>query len=57
MLERIFKLSANKTTVQTEIMAGVATFLTMAYIVVDATGGRFPAKCSASRRAWISERS
>jgi AGZA family xanthine/uracil permease-like MFS transporter len=34
MLERFFKLSANQTTVQTEIMAGMATFLTMAYIVV-----------------------
>src|SRR5580658_9432808 len=34
MLERFFKLSANQTTVQTEIMAGLATFLTMAYTVV-----------------------
>lgn len=34
MLDRFFKLSENKTTVQTEITAGVATFLTMAYIVV-----------------------
>jgi AGZA family xanthine/uracil permease-like MFS transporter len=34
MLEKIFKLSENKTTVRTEILAGVTTFLTMAYIVV-----------------------
>src|SRR5580658_5475131 len=34
MLERFFKLTANQTTVRTEIMAGLATFLTMAYIVV-----------------------
>jgi AGZA family xanthine/uracil permease-like MFS transporter len=33
MLERIFKLSANETTVRTEIVAGVTTFLTMAYII------------------------
>src|SRR5580658_5663910 len=34
MFERIFKLAENKTTIRTEIMAGLATFLTMAYIVV-----------------------
>jgi AGZA family xanthine/uracil permease-like MFS transporter len=33
-LNGLFKLSANQTTVQTEIMAGITTFLTMAYIVV-----------------------
>ena len=33
MLEKIFKLSANKTNVKTEIMAGVTTFMTMAYII------------------------
>ena len=34
MLENIFKLSDNKTTVRTELLAGLATFLTMAYIIV-----------------------
>ncbi|PIE80306.1 MAG: guanine permease, partial [Candidatus Delongbacteria bacterium] len=33
MLEQIFRLSANKTTVRTEILAGVTTFMTMAYIL------------------------
>lgn len=33
MLERLFKLSENSTTVRTEIIAGVTTFLTMAYII------------------------
>ncbi len=33
MLERIFKLSENKTNVRTEIVAGITTFLTMAYII------------------------
>jgi adenine/guanine/hypoxanthine permease len=33
MLEGIFKLSENKTSVRTEIVAGITTFLTMAYIV------------------------
>ncbi len=33
MLEKIFRLSANKTTVRTEILAGVTTFMTMAYIL------------------------
>ncbi|MBI5845424.1 MAG: NCS2 family permease [Deltaproteobacteria bacterium] len=34
MFERIFRLSENGTTVRTEILAGVTTFLTMAYIIV-----------------------
>jgi AGZA family xanthine/uracil permease-like MFS transporter len=34
MLEQFFKLSRNETSVRTEIMAGVTTFLTMAYIIV-----------------------
>ena len=33
MLEKLFKLSENKTTVRTEVMAGVTTFMTMAYIL------------------------
>ncbi len=44
MFERFFKLKENKTTVKTEILAGVTTFMTMAYIlavnpsVLSATG-------------------
>src|SRR5213593_80619 len=33
MLERTFQLSANQTNVRTELLAGVTTFLTMAYII------------------------
>ncbi|MBQ9091211.1 MAG: NCS2 family permease [Anaerotignum sp.] len=33
MLEKIFKLKENNTNVKTEIVAGVATFMTMAYIL------------------------
>jgi AGZA family xanthine/uracil permease-like MFS transporter len=33
VLERLFRLSDNRTTVRTEIVAGVTTFLTMAYII------------------------
>ena len=33
MFEKIFKLSKNGTTVKTEIMAGITTFMTMAYIL------------------------
>lgn len=32
-MEKIFKLSQNGTTVKTEIMAGLTTFMTMAYII------------------------
>ncbi|MDO7788405.1 NCS2 family permease [Desulforamulus aquiferis] len=44
MLEQLFKLKANKTTVRTEIIAGLTTFMTMAYIlflnpnILSATG-------------------
>ena len=34
MLERYFRLSENQTTVRRELLAGLTTFLTMAYIVV-----------------------
>ncbi len=34
MLERIFHLRENKTTVRTELLAGLTTFMTMAYVVV-----------------------
>jgi len=33
MLERLFKLTENKTSVKTEVIAGVTTFMTMAYIL------------------------
>jgi AGZA family xanthine/uracil permease-like MFS transporter len=33
MLERLFQLKAHHTTVRTEILAGITTFLTMAYIL------------------------
>ena len=34
MLEKLFKLSENNTSIKTEMLAGLATFLTMAYIIV-----------------------
>lgn len=34
MLERIFHLAENQTTVRRELMAGLTTFMTMAYVVV-----------------------
>lgn len=34
MLEKIFKLKENKTDVRTELLAGLTTFMTMAYIIV-----------------------
>lgn len=33
MLEKLFKLSSKKTSVKTEVLAGLTTFLTMAYIL------------------------
>ena len=34
LLERLFKLSENKTTFKTEVLAGITTFLTMCYIII-----------------------
>ena len=33
MLEKLFQLRENHTTVKTEILAGITTFMTMAYIL------------------------
>ena len=33
-MEKLFHLSENKTNVKTEILAGITTFMTMAYILV-----------------------
>jgi AGZA family xanthine/uracil permease-like MFS transporter len=33
LLERLFKLSLHGTTVRTELLAGLTTFITMAYII------------------------
>ena len=33
MIEQLFKLKENKTTMKTEILAGITTFMTMAYIL------------------------
>lgn len=33
MLEKLFKLAENKTSVKTEVIAGITTFMTMAYIL------------------------
>jgi AGZA family xanthine/uracil permease-like MFS transporter len=33
MIEKFFKLKENKTTIRTEILAGITTFMTMAYIL------------------------
>ena len=33
MLEKLFKLKQNNTTAKTEVVAGITTFMTMAYIL------------------------
>lgn len=62
MLEKVFKLKENGTTVKTEIVAGLTTFMTMAYIIalnpnlltgfgangMDLWNGVFMATCIAS---------
>lgn len=56
MLEKLFQLRAHNTTVRTEILAGLTTFLTMAYILfvnpsMLAATGMDQARCS-SPPAW-----
>ena len=65
MLEKLFKLSENNTSIKTEMLAGLATFLTMAYIIVvnpailstDGTGmdfgGVFVASIIAAVIGWL----
>lgn len=52
MIERIFKLIENKTSVRVELLAGVTTFLTMSYIIVVQRCSL--EKCSVRILAWIS---
>lgn len=56
MLEKLFQLKAHNTTVRTEILAGITTFLTMAYILfvnpsILGETGMDRARCS-SPPAW-----
>ena len=37
MLKKVFKLKENHTDVKTEILAGITTFMTMAYILCNLT--------------------
>ncbi|AAZ24946.1 MULTISPECIES: NCS2 family permease [Colwellia] len=63
LLERLFKLSQHKTTVKTELMAGLTTFVTMSYImflnpiIMSKTGmpfdGLFLATCLGAAIATI----
>lgn len=63
LLERLFKLSAHKTNVKTELMAGLTTFVTMSYImflnpiIMSKTGmpfdGLFLATCLGAAIATI----
>lgn len=54
MLERTFKLKEHKTNVKTEVIAGLTTFMTMAYIIIvnpsilSATGMDMPALITAT---------
>jgi AGZA family xanthine/uracil permease-like MFS transporter len=36
MVERLFRLSENKTNLRTEVLAGLTTFLTMASLLCEA---------------------
>ena len=63
LLEKLFKLSAHKTNVKTELMAGLTTFVTMSYImflnpsIMSKTGmpfdGLFLATCLGAAIATI----
>lgn len=60
MLATYFKLAENKTDVKTEVLAGITTFLTMAYIIfvnplILGDAGMDKGRCSSrpvSLRRW-----
>ncbi len=45
MLEKLFKLRENGTDVRTEVMAGITTFMTMAYILCNSCKPEVSRKC------------
>ena len=49
-MEKLFKLKENKTTVRTEIMAGLTTFMTMAYII--ALNPNLPTNFDTGSQLW-----
>ena len=51
MLEKVFKLKENHTDVKTEILAGITTFMTMAYIL--AVNPNILAAAVFPQRVWI----
>ena len=57
-MEKLFKLKEHNTTVKTEVMAGITTFLTMAYILavnpnmLSASGMDNGAVFTATALAW-----
>jgi len=53
MIERLFKLSENRTNARTEALAGLTTFLMMAYIIF-VQPAVLSGKCSARTQASIS---
>ena len=63
LLDRFFKLSAHRTNIKTELLAGLTTFVTMAYIIfvnpnimanagVD-HGAAFVATCIGDRKSVV----
>ena len=62
VFEKVFQLSKHKTTAKTEVMAGITTFMTMAYIlavnpsVLSAAGWTLPPCCWRRRCPPLSAR-
>ena len=52
MLERLFQLQAHGTTVRKEVVAGITTFLTMAYIIVVNPSILSPPAWISARSSW-----
>ena len=55
-LERLFRLQENGTTVRTELLAGLTTFLTMAYIIFVQPAVLSGSDVRPADRAWTSAR-
>ena len=54
MIEKLFKLKENNTTVKTEVIGGITTFMTMAYILAVKPNLFSPAGCDSSSDRYLS---
>ena len=53
MLERVFHLTENKTTVRRELLGGLTTFMAMAYVPARLASGHVEPQLLAVQLGWL----